>query len=126
MGRVVGLSWIFCVKRVYVFCLRDLHHLAKALRTLQKIRSNPDQAMLGRVLIPHTNKKRTHKGCLFYYGASSGIVLDLLHAHRVLFSVLRTCQQNLFAIRHKCRAQIRSNSTKCLRILVGSHPHTLK
>ena len=40
MGRVVGLSWIFCVKRVFVFCLRDLHHLAKALRTLQKIRSN--------------------------------------------------------------------------------------
>ena len=34
MGRVVGLSWIFCVKRVYVFCRRDLHHLAKALRTL--------------------------------------------------------------------------------------------
>ena len=47
MGRVVGLSWIFCVKRVCVFCRRDLHHLAKALRTLQKIRSNPDQASLG-------------------------------------------------------------------------------
>ncbi len=43
MGRVVGLSWIFCVKRVYVFCRRDLHHFAKALRTLQKIRSNHRQ-----------------------------------------------------------------------------------
>ena len=40
MGRVVGLSWIFCVKRVFVFCLRDLYHLAKTLRTLLTGRSN--------------------------------------------------------------------------------------
>ena len=60
MGRVVGLSWIFCVKRVYVFCRRDLHHFAKALRTLQKIRSNPDQAPLGRVLIQLKTKTKEH------------------------------------------------------------------
>ena len=28
-----------------------------------------------------------------------GTVLDFFHAHRVLFAVLRTCQQNLLAIR---------------------------
>jgi len=47
----MGLPWIFCVKRAYVFCRRDLHHLAKAHRTLQKTRSNPDQALLGRCKI---------------------------------------------------------------------------
>ena len=73
----MGLSWIFCVKRVFVFCLRDLHHLAKALRTLQKIRSNPDQATLGRVLIPTSHIKNAPiKGAYFYYGAPNGLLID--------------------------------------------------
>ena len=49
--------------------------------------------------------------------AGGEIVLDFLHAHRVLFSVLRTCQQNLFAIRillRSIRTQIRSNPDKAL------------
>jgi len=33
-------------------------NLAKSLRTLQKIRSNPDQAPLGRVLIPFKSKTK--------------------------------------------------------------------
>ena len=60
MGRVVGLSWIFCVKRVFVFCLRDLHHLAKTLRTLQKIRSNSTNAYAFCVFSSsHTQIKQT-------------------------------------------------------------------
>lgn len=35
-----------------------------------------------------------------YKFGEGGIVLYLLHAHRVLFTVLCTCQQNLFAIRN--------------------------
>ena len=45
---------------------------------------------------------------LCFLWAGNGIVLDLLHAHRVSFSVLCTCQLHLFAIRtnslHSCRS----------------------
>ena len=48
----VGSSWIFCVKRVYGFCPKSWQTLAKVLRSLQKIRSNPDPTLSCGVLIP--------------------------------------------------------------------------
>ena len=71
-----------------------------------------------------TTKNAPIKGASFYYGAGSGIVLDFLHAHRVSFSVLCTCQLHLFAIRHKCRTEIRSNSTNAYAFCGFSPSHT--
>ena len=48
------------------------------------------------------------------YRRISCVVLNLLHAHRVSFSVLRTCQLHLFAIRHECHPQIRYSIVKFL------------
>ena len=50
-------------------------------------------------------------------------VLNLLCAHRVLFSVLRTCQQNLFAFRTNFVSSVRKSAqtpevTPSLRVLV--------
>ena len=49
-------------------------------------------------------------------------VLDLLHAHRVLYSVLCTCQQNLFAIRTNFVSSVRKSARtwqgSALRVLV--------
>ena len=76
MGRVVGLSWIFCIKRVSVFCLRDLYHLAKALHTLQKIRSNHRQTCrsVGFSKTPRYNKikKTVTKVTVFFMGRVVG------------------------------------------------------
>ena len=45
---------------------------------------------------PYAIKKTLFREFLIFWGGR--IVLDLLHAHRVPFSVFRTCQRHLFAI----------------------------
>ena len=79
MGRIMGLSWIFCVKRVYGFSFQKLRFFQrKVLRTLQKIRSNSTKCF--RILVasrPHhtLNKKDSNKSHCLFYGADNGTVL---------------------------------------------------
>ncbi len=91
MGRVVGLSWIFCVKRVCVFCRRDLHHLAKATSHTTILNRFARQSALCKKsartqtklrlvgFSSHTQIKNAPiKGAYFYYGAGDGTELQPL------------------------------------------------
>ena len=81
MGRVVGLSWIFCVKRVYGFSFRMLTHTPKKSPPHSaKNPLEPRQTCRSVGFFPihklTQNKIPDNKSHRVFYGASNGIRLE--------------------------------------------------